>query len=271
MKLSIIITNYKTPGLLKLCIESIRKSLSDDYYEIIVVDGESEEETQEMILDFLPRVKFISFSKNVGFPRLVNAGLKKLDPSSRFVLILNADIINESDSIQKMVDYMEKNSDVGILAPKLLSFNNDIQFSCFRFYTPWTILCRRTALGKTKWGEKILNDFLMKDWDRKTTRDVDWVQGSAIMARREAVGKIGFMDERFFMYFEDVDWCRRFWENGYRVTFYAEAAMYHYHGQASASKKSILSSIYNRYIWVHITSALKYFVKYRNKNIHNKL
>lgn len=270
MRLSIVITNYKTPGLLKLCIESIRKSLPEDYYEIIVVDGESEEETQEMILDFLPQVKFIPFSKNVGFPRLVNAGLRKMDSSSLFVLILNADIINDDGSIQKMIDYMEKNSDIGIIAPKLLSFNNDIQFSCFRFYTPWIILCRRTALGRTKWGERILADFLMKDWDRKTTRDVDWVQGSAMVVRREAINKVGLMDERFFMYFEDVDWCRRFWENGYRVVFYPEAAMYHYHGQASASKKGLLSSIYNQYIWIHIISALKYFIKYYHKKITSR-
>lgn len=267
MKLSIIITNYKTPGLLKLCIESIRKSLPENYYEIIVVDGESEEETQEMILDFLPGVKFIPFGKNIGFPRLVNAGLEKMDPGTSYVLILNADIINDGNSIQKMIEYLEKNSNIGILAPKLLSFNNDIQFSCFRFYTPWTIVCRRTALGRTKWGTKVLNDFLMSDWDRKTIRDIDWVQGSAMMVRREALEKVGSMDERFFMYFEDVDWCRRFWENGYRVTFYPESAMYHYHGQASAVKKSFISSIYNRYIWVHIVSALKYFLKYYGKKL----
>lgn len=267
MKLSIIITNYKTPGLLKLCIESLRKSLPEDYYEIIVVDGESEEETQEMILDFLPKVKFIPFSKNLGFPKLVNAGIQKMDPAASFVLILNADIINNDNAVQKMIAYMEENKDIGILAPRLLSFNNDIQFSCFKFYTPWVIICRRTMMGKTKWGEKILEDFLMKDWDRKTMRDVDWVQGSAMMTRKEILDKVGLMDERFFMYFEDVDWCRRFWENGYRVTFYPEAAMYHYHGQASAVKKGIFSSIYNRYIWVHIISALKYFFKYYNKPI----
>lgn len=265
MKLSVIITNYKTPGLLKLCIESIRKSLQENEYEIIVVDGESEEETQEMILDFLPKVKFIPFSKNIGFPRLVNAGLKKMDPETSYVLILNADIINDKDSIQKMIRYMEKNLDIGILAPKLLSFNNDIQFSCFKYYTPLTIVCRRTALGKTKWGENILNDFLIKDWDRKTTRDVDWVQGSAMLVRREAIKKVGLMDERFFMYFEDVDWCRRFWENGYRITFYSEAAMYHYHGQASASKKGTFSGVFNRYVWIHIISALKYFKKYYHR------
>lgn len=267
MKLSIIITNYKTPGLLKLCIESLKKSLSNGDYEIIVVDGESEEETQEMILDFLPQVKFIPFSKNIGFPRLVNAGLKKIDPNNKYVLILNADIINNDNAVQKMITYMEENPDIGILGPKLLSFNNDIQFSCFRFYTPWSIVCRRTALGKTKWGEKVLKDFLMKEWDRKTVKDVDWVQGSAMMIKREALDKVGLMDERFFMYFEDVDWCRRFWENGYRVTFYPEAAMYHYHGQASAPKKGILTTVYNKYIWVHIISALRYFIKYYNKKV----
>lgn len=265
MIISIIITNYKTPGLLKLCIESIQKSLPAEMYEIIVVDSESEDETQEMILDFLPTIKFIPFRKNMGFPKLINAGIEKSSTDSRYILMLNADIIVLDDAVEKIIKFMENNPNIGIVGPKLLSFNNDIQFSCFRFYTPWTILCRRTFLGKTRWGEKILKNFLMQDWDHKGTKDVDWVQGSAMMVRREALAKIGLMDERFFMYFEDVDLCRRFWENGYRVTFYPEASMHHYHGQASASKKSFVPSFLNRYVRIHIISALKYFLKYRNK------
>ena len=102
----------------------------------------------------------------------------------------------------------------------------------------------------------------MKDFDRQNTREVDWIMGSAIMTSRKAIKKVGLMDPRFKMYLEDTDWCRRFWKNSYSVVYFPNSQMYHYHGRGSAGKNAIQLLLSNPLTWLHISSALKYFIKY---------
>lgn len=269
MELSIIITNYKQPELLKVCINSIKKNLTLSDYEIIVSDSEAEEKTGMMMREDFPDVAYIPFEKNVGFSVALNAGYKK--SKGRFLLFLNADMIINENSIENLLDYAKNHPEAGIVGPKLLSFNNSPQLSCSRFYTPLTIIYRRTFLGKFNFAKKHLDWFMMKDYDRKTIREVDWVQGSAMMTRREAVEKVGLMDQNFTMYFEDVDWCRRFWEAGYKIIYFPASQIYHYHGRGSAGRNVIATLLSKRLAWLHIASALKYFWKYRGKPLpkHN--
>lgn len=262
MKLSIIIVNYKTPALLKLCIKSILES-SNLEPEIIVVDNESQEETQEMMREDFPYVSFVPVKENIGYAKAVNIGLKK--SSGQYVFVLNPDIISFKGAIDRMVNFMESNPAVGMLGPQLINFNNTIQDSCYRFITPKIILYRRTFLGHLPFAKKTLAKFLMKDWDHQSTREVEWLLGAALMVRKEALDKVGLMDERFFLYFEDVDWSRRFWQNGYQVIYFPEAKMAHYHRRLSADRKGILG-VLNPVTRIHIKSAIKYFFKYGLKN-----
>ncbi len=124
------------------------------------------------------------------------------------------------------------------------------------------IIYRRTFLGKFGFAKKAIDKFLMRDFDHNKIIEADWIMGSAMMTSSEAVKKVGLMDERFFMYFEDVDWCRRFWEKGLKVVFYPYSEMYHYHGKGSASQGVIRSLIFNKYTRYHIASGCKYFIKY---------
>ena len=184
---------------------------------------------------------------------------------------MNADIIiSEEKAIEKILDYLEKNKEVGMVGPKLLNVNDTIQQSCFRFYTPLTVICRRTFLGRTFLGKKVINKFLMKDvFSQKNITEpisVDWLMGSAMLVRQSDLEKVGVFDENFFMYFEDVDWARRFWKNGLKVMYFPKSKMYHYHFQSS-KKKSFFSSLLTKYARIHIKSALKYFVKYKFKNV----
>jgi len=152
------------------------------------------------------------------------------------------------------------------LGPALLDFDGSVQHSCYgAFYSPWLILCRRTFLGKTFLGKKSVDKFLMKNWDHKETRNVHWVMGSAMMTSAEVIKKIGLLDERFFMYFEDVDWCRRAWENGLKVIYYPEAKIYHYHGKGSAKKKWFFAPFINYLARAHIKSGFIYLWKYKFK------
>jgi hypothetical protein len=257
--LSIIVTHYKSP-MLKLCLESAMKAAKDLDHEILVVDCEAQEDTRELVNSNFPEIKYFAFKENVGYAKLDNHGTE--NSKGEFVLVLNWDMVLTEDSIGRMIDFMKENPRIGMLGPRLVGFNGLTQDSCFRFYRLKTIVYRRTWLGKTKWGKKELDRFLMKDLDRRESRQVDWLQGAAMMIRRDALRDVGPMDERFFLFFEDVDWCRRFHENNWQVVYFPEAIMYHCHGQVS-KKKGISDLLFNKYAWIHIFSAIKYFWKYR--------
>ena len=271
MLLSIIITHYQTPAVLKICLKAVKKSCKniEGGYEIILSDSESIPETKEMIKEEFSEVVFIPFEKNVGYAKLVNAGLKKA--KGDFVLILNADIIPKEDSIETLIEFLENSPKVGIAGPRLLNFDDSPQPSAFRYYTPWTVICRRTFLGKTPWGKKEIDRFLLKSRIQNPESkiqegmEVDWLMGSALMTRKESVENVGLLDERFFMYFEDVDWARRFWENGYRIVYFPKSQMYHYHYKASDKGRGMFDLFLNKQARIHLLSAIKYFWKYRHK------
>ncbi len=267
MDLSIIITNYKNPDLLRLCINAIRKNVNNIEYEIIVADSDTEEVTEMMMREEFPEIKFFPFFENViytvGLQTLIKTGIES--STGEYLLILNGDIMVESGSVEKMLDYLKKDISIGILSPKLLNFNGTYQDSCFRFYKPITVLYRRTFLGKMPFAKKHLDWFLMRDYDREKPSNADWIMGSVMMIPKKAIQKVGPMDSRFLMYMEDVDWCRRFWENGYRVVYYPMAQMLHYHGKGSGKNGFFYSIFFNKLTWIHISSAIKYFIKYWGK------
>ncbi len=269
MELSIIITSYKNPEMLRVCINSIKKNISLLNYEIIVSDSETEEDTEMLMREEYPKIKFFSFKENVGFQYLVKKSFEA--STGKYILILNGDMIIKKDSVEKLLEFIKNNPAAGLVGPQLLNFNETLQNSCCRYYTPLTIVYRRTFFGKFEFAKKHLDKCLMKDFDHKSTKEVDWLMGSALMTRREAILKVGLMDERFKMYFEDVDWCRRFWENGYKVIYYPESKMYHYHGRGSAGRSILKTLFSNRLTWIHIFSAIKYFIKYAGKPLpkHN--
>lgn len=177
MKLSIIITSYKQPELLKVCLDSIKKNLTllENDFETIVADSATEDDTEMMMREDYPETVFISSPENIGFGATVKNGYER--SKGEYLFIINGDVIIKPGSVEKMLGYLENNPTVGIVGPKLLSFNESMQFSCFRFYTPMTIIYRRTFLGKLWFAKRALDNFLMKDFDHKSTREVDWVQG----------------------------------------------------------------------------------------------
>lgn len=264
-ELSIVVASYKHPEMLRLCLRSLHDTVRDIPYEIVVADSATEADTGDMMAREFPDIPFFPFRENVGFQRLVRAGLEHV--RGRYVLIMNHDIVATDGAVGKLLSFLRTHSDIGMVGPRLLNFNGAPQASCFRFYRPSTILYRRTALGKLPWAKRHLDWFLMNDYDHRRPKDVDWLMGSVLMIRREAYEKVGPMDSRFFMYMEDVDWCRRFWENGYRVVYYPDASFYHYHGKGSARGGFWFSVFFNRLTWNHIASGYKYFRKYAGKPV----
>ena len=274
--LSIIIVNYKTPELLRDCVASLKETIKKTGYEVIVVDVASDGSTAEALASLAEDdINLIELKKNTGYSKAVNAGLRAA--RGEYYLILNADMEALTDSVDKLVEFTRDEAsqkNIGLIGPRLLGLDEKIQQSAFRFYTPLTIVLRRTFLGKLPWWRGHIDYFLMKDKNITTAdapQPVDWLMGTAILTTKEAVKKVGLMDERFFMYFEDVDWARRFWENGYKVFYYPKAVMRHRHGKAS--RKDGLAGIFsNKMTRAHIKSGFLYLLKYhfRTRTYLNK-
>jgi GT2 family glycosyltransferase len=261
-ELSVIITSYKNPAILRLCLESLKKNILLKNYEILVLDSCTEEDLETMMRESFPDIRFFPHQENLGFLGLVNEGIEQA--KGEYYLILNDDIVIKNKSVDLLLEFMKNNPSVGIVGPQLLNFDGGLQSSYFRFYTPLTILYRRTFLGKFKFARKKVDFFLYKERNHSKPMDVDWLMGSAMMTSRKAVEKVGLMDRNFFMYFEDVDWCRRFWEEGYEVMYFPFAQMFHYHRKGSASR-GVLKTIFNKLVRSHIRSVTLYFWKYLGK------
>ena len=172
-----------------------------------------------------------------------------------------------------LVKFLETHAEAkaAVVGPKLFNFDGTLQYSCFRFYKLSTIFFRRTFLGRLKFAKKAIAKFLLIDKNIHAAVDpmeVDWLMGSAMMLNRRAMERVGFMDERFFMYFEDVDWCMRFWEAGFKVFYLPSAVFYHYHQKASF-RFGVFDILLNKMTLVHIASAVKYFWKHRNYRSFN--
>lgn len=263
VELSVAVCSYRNPDILRLCLNSIRKNLGNVVSEILVADSATQEDTEMMMREDFPDVRFFPSARNIGFVGLVNTCLR--NARGEYILLLNHDIVLLEDTIDSLLSFYRANPKAGLIGPRLLNFDGTPQVSSFRFYRPQTILYRRTFLKRFAFAKKHLDWFLMKDVDLSKPTKVDWIMGSAHLVSRKALEKVGPMDSRFFMYMEDVDWCRRFWENKYEVIYCPEALAYHYHGKGSARGGMFYSIFFNRLAWVHIQSAIKYFWKYRGK------
>lgn len=259
MDISIIIVNYKTPGLLQQCIRGIQLVNIPLSYEIIVIDNASNDGSKGIVAEKFPHVAFVGNATNIGLAKAINIGLQR--SRGEFIMILNPDIAVLEGAVEKLHQFLLEHPKVALVAPRLVNPDGTTQLSCYKFPGKMIPVYRRTPLGRLPWAKKMLQEYLMLDWDHNDNRAVDWVLGACMLIRRSAVDDVGFMDERFFLYFEDVDWCRRFWSNGWSVYYVADAKMVHYHQRLSAESPG-LSGIFSKATRIHILSGMKYFMKY---------
>ncbi len=228
--LSIVIVSYRTPEVLRECLKVLTTDTGTRSREILVVDNDSGDESPAVARSF-EGVRVIETGDNLGFAGGVNRGLAEAD--GRFLLVLNPDIEVQPGSLDTLIDFMEAHPETGIAAPKLLNTDGTLQHSCRRFYTLSTIILRRSFLGRIFPDAAPLRRHLMLDYDHETPRAVDWVAGAAMLVRREALDDVGPMDERYFLYFEDVDWCTRMQARGWLVHYVPDSVMTHHWQRAS--------------------------------------
>ncbi|HAM87960.1 MAG: hypothetical protein US83_C0001G0098 [Candidatus Falkowbacteria bacterium GW2011_GWC2_38_22] len=267
MDISIVIVNYKSKGDTLNCIKSIKEACFDIAdkklkHEIIVVDNNSGDAIGEILNWQYPEIVFIQNKKNTGMGAGNNVGLKKAQ--GKYSVVMNPDIIVFKDVFTKLYGYMETNENIGIIAPQQLSPDRSIQDSCYRWHGLLTPIYRRTPLGKTGFAKKDIDHFLMKDFDHKTIRNVDWLLGSFLFCRSEALKQVGYFDERYFMYFEDTDLCRRFWNKNWKIVYYPLVKVIHNHARESAQVAwyKFFTSTTTKH---HIRSWVKYLLKWEIK------
>ncbi len=258
MKLSIIIVSWNVKKVLIDCLESIEENPASEPFEVIVVDNASSDGTVESVRNKFPEVVVIANSQNLGFAAANNQGIEK--SQGEYILLLNPDTIIHSDSLDILIEFMDKNEDVGICGPQLLNQDGTIQSSVRCFPTFRGALYRHTVIRYLGLFKNEYKKWLMKNFDHKTKMDVDQVMGAALMIRQSIIEDIGVMDEQFFMYYEEVDLCFRIKQAGWRVVFMPEVVITHLGSQSSGQipvKKQMMA----------ITSLLKFFRKHRGKSI----
>ncbi|EKD33286.1 MAG: hypothetical protein ACD_76C00053G0003 [uncultured bacterium] len=264
MDASILIVHYNTPGLLKQTLKGLfERARPACEFEVIVVDNNPANRISSDIREMFPQVKFIDSEKNLGFAGGVNYAIK--NANGRYLLVFNPDIATAQNAIDELVCAMDKNPEIGVMGPRLRNPDGSIQDSCYRFQSFLTPFYSRTFFGKFGRGKKDIERHLMKDFDHNSAREVDWLLGGCILARKKAVEDVGTLDEKYFMYFEDTDWCRRFWEHGWRVVYWPSAELYHYHRRESATGGNVMFQFFNSLTREQIKSAIRYFWKFRGK------
>ena len=285
---SIVILNYKQKGLVKQCIKGIVASRPSIGYEIIVVDNNSGDGVLQAVQDLFktaagsqgtatlfdrlqvprPEIITIQAGENRGFAVGNNLGIQR--SRGRYVVVMNPDIAIVPGALEHLVEFMDQQPQVGICGPKLINPDGSVQYSCRRFPTLFVPLYRRTFFGSFKHGQQMLTDYLMRDFNHATNLPVDWLFGACLVIRRSLIDKIGLFDERFFMYFEDLDWCRRCWAAGFQVYYVAAVELVHYHQRLSA-ERSGLFGLFSKAGRIHLASGIKYFAKYLGVAVPKRL
>jgi GT2 family glycosyltransferase len=231
--LSIIIVTWNGKKYAEECLHSLVTRPLGVPTEIIVVDNASSDGTPEAIRAQFPQVHLIENDKNLGFAKANNIGLAA--SRGEYVCLVNSDVVIPPACMERMVAYMDANPTIGVLGPKMLSPDGGIGYSVMRLPTVWNTLC--CALGlhavfpKSGW----FGGFMMSGYPYNSIDDVEVLTGWFWMVPRKALDQVGGLDEQFFMYGEDIDWCYRFLKAGWRVVFYPDAEALHY-GAASSAK-----------------------------------
>lgn len=253
--LTISIVNWNTQEELRECLAGIFSQDNSISSEVIVVDNGSADGSAEMIrTEFADRVVLIANPDNRGFGAAHNEAIKQ--SAGRYVLLMNPDShVVSQDALKRMVEYMDANEDIGILGPRIVNPDGTLQFSARRFPPMFAGVFRHTILGRLFPKNRFVRGYLMSDESHDRIMDVDWVSGCAMLARKETLDEIGVFDERFFMYCEDVDLCKRAHQSGWRVVYYPEVEVSHRIG--AASDKNPIAMIKQ-----HHRSYLLYFLKH---------
>lgn len=249
MDLSIIIVNYNVKEFLQNLIHSLEKASTGLTKEIFIIDNASDDGSIEFIREKFPQVNLIVNSKNLGFGKANNSGLK--EAAGKYLLMINPDTIVAEDTLEKMIGFFESNKEVGLAGCKILNPDGTLQLACRRsFPGPWVSFTKVTGLSSIFPKSKLFARYNLTYLDENQTYEVDAISGSFMMMKREVYEKVGGFDEQFFMYGEDLDLCYRIQKSGYKVYYVHTTQIIHYKGEST--KRSSLDETKVFYNAMHL-------------------
>jgi GT2 family glycosyltransferase len=233
MKISVVIVSWNAKSFLLECLASVMRQSRPDDLEVIVVDNASSDGSPQAVSEGYPTVQLIANDGNYGFAKANNIGIRA--SRGEYLFLINSDVVVSDGCFDKSIEYMDQHPEVGMLGPKILGVDGKVQRSCMGYPSLWNTLCRALALDSLFPRSRLFGSHLLTYWNHDDTRPVDVINGCFWVLRRSAMEQVGLLDERFFFYGEDVDWCRRFNLKGRKVVFFSEAEALHYGGASSAN------------------------------------
>ncbi|MBE1281856.1 MAG: glycosyltransferase [Rhodobacteraceae bacterium] len=228
MDLSIVIVNWNTADLLRDCLASVQAGLTGLKAEVLVVDNASSDTSVEMVRNNFTWVTLLENTENLGFAAGNNVALRKA--KGRYVMLLNTDTLVHEAVLPDAVAWLDRHPDVGVMGPKVLNEDGSVQPSCSAY--PSLKHLTMQAFGLTKFSR--LDSYRMTGWERSSERRVDVISGAAMFVRRSAIEQVGLLDESFFFYGEETDWCHRFGQAGWGLAFVPIPSVTHFGGGAVA-------------------------------------
>ena len=260
--LSIIILSFNTKDLLRTCLTTVFASALEDYrMEVMVCDNKSSDESVAMVKKEFAQVVCIQNGKNLGFAAGNNPGIVRA--RGRYILLLNSDTEVGADTFAKMISYMDTNQDVGASTCKVMLPTGDIDPACHRgFPTPWASITYLLKLEKLFPTSVLFGQYHQGYKGFTTIHAVDCIVGAFFMVRANVIKKVGLLDEDYFMYGEDIDWCYRIKKAGFKIVFNPQTSILHrkkQSGRANSSKKTRTTTevYFHRYNWLFYTKHYK--------------
>lgn len=230
MDLSIVIVNWNTKDLLRDCLASVLANLGELDCEVYVVDNDSSDGSPAMVTEEFPAVKLLRNTENLGFAAANNQALSVA--RGRYLLLLNSDTIVHGDVFQRCLDFMDATPRAGMMGCRVHNSDGSLQFSNSRFPTLANLTLLTTGLSRLPWPA-FLDRYQMRRWARRDSQRVEVISGCFMLARATAVAQVGMMDESFFFFGEETDWCRRFQQCGWELWFAPIGVITHHGGGSS--------------------------------------
>jgi len=265
MDLTIVIVNYNTEKLTLECIASVYKSHLPYTFEIFVVDNHSSDNSVEAIKKHYPKVKLIENEENVGFSKANNQAIRQAQ--GRYILLLNSDTILMENTLDVMTQYMDNHLDVGAAGCEVLLPTGDLDQACHRgFPTPQASFYYMAGLAKKYPNNLKYNSYHKSYLNMKEIHEIDCLVGAFMLVRKETIDQVGMLDEEFFMYGEDIDWCYRIKEAGWGIIYNPTVSIIHYKGASSRKKPFKIVYEFHRAMYLfhkkHYAKKYSIFVNY---------
>lgn len=271
MKLSIIIINYNTPDHIKRCLQSIKQVKDNIKKEVIVIDNASIDQSVRMIKSQFPWVKLIRSDKNLGFAGGNNLGLKQAQ--GKYILLLNSDTRVLKNTFKAMIDYMDQNPEVGVSTCRVELTSGKLDPACHRgFPTPWNAFTYFSGLEKLFPRFKPFAGYHQGWKDLNIIHEIDCPVGAFFLTRKKIIDKVGLLDERFFIYAEDIDWAFRIQKAGHKIMYVPATKIIHYK-KASGRKKTQKGKVTQDVHKIRRTTSYYFFEtmkQFYNKHYKNK-